>query len=382
MSSSIIIGKIISRLLRLFSSKGGTALPGLIALRINPNLINQIVKKNQLKSIIITGTNGKTTTSRLLGSMLQAQNLPFLHNRSGSNLLRGIAAALINQSDISGRIKVKLARPDSARLAIWEIDEAVVFTAVKQLQPKIILFNNLSRDQLDRYGELDSILKSWQESLSILPADAQVIINRTDQRLKQLHFPQIIYFGQVLSLGHYQQANILAAQALAHTLKLKPSSISQGLASFRPAFGRGETFTFQQKQIKILLVKNPAGLTAVLNQLQDNQQLNQPLLIALNDLIADGTDVSWIWDANLEILKDRRTPIIVSGLRTADLALRLKYAGVKEKLIQIEPSLNHAWQKFIAQPGRNHNILPTYTAMLALRQLLSQQKIIHSSWQD
>ncbi|MCG2692360.1 MurT ligase domain-containing protein, partial [Microgenomates group bacterium] len=295
MSSSIIIGKIISRLLRLFSSKGGTALPGLIALRINPNLINQIVKKNQLKSIIITGTNGKTTTSRLLGSMLQAQNLPFLHNRSGSNLLRGIAAALINQSDISGRIKVKLARPDSARLAIWEIDEAVVFTAVKQLQPKIILFNNLSRDQLDRYGELDSILKSWQESLSILPADAQVIINRTDQRLKQLHFPQIIYFGQVLSLGHYQQANILAAQALAHTLKLKPSSISQGLASFRPAFGRGETFTFQQKQIKILLVKNPAGLTAVLNQLQDNQQLNQPLLIALNDLIADGTDVSWIW---------------------------------------------------------------------------------------
>lgn len=374
MSSAIIIGKIISLLLKLFSSKGGTALPGLITLNLNPNLINQIVKQNQLKSIIITGTNGKTTTSRLLGSMLQAQNIPFLHNRSGSNLLRGIASALINQSDIFGRIKVKL--------AIWEIDEAVVPAAVKQLQPKIILFNNLSRDQLDRYGELDSILKSWQESLTSLPKDAQVIINQTDQRLKQLHFHQIIYFGQPLSSGQYHQANILAAQTIAQILKLKPNSISQGLKSFHPAFGRGETFAFNNKLIKILLVKNPAGLTAVLNLLRDNHQLNQPLLIALNDLIADGTDVSWIYDAHLEILKHRRTPIIISGLRATDLALRLKYAGVSEQLIRIQPNLNQAWQNFLAQPGPTANILPTYTAMLALRRLLSQQKIIHSSWQD
>jgi UDP-N-acetylmuramyl tripeptide synthase len=366
MSSAIIIGKIISLLLKLFSSRGGTALPGLIALKINPNLLRRLAEQNQLQSVIITGTNGKTTTSRLLGSMLQAQNIPFLHNRSGSNLLRGIASTLINQSDIFGRIKVKL--------AIWEIDEAAVLTAVRQLQPEIILFNNLSRDQLDRYGELDSILKSWQESLTILPPNAQVIINRTDQRLKQLHSPQIIYFGQPLSAGLYHQANILAAQALAHALKLKPASINQGLQSFRPAFGRGESFIFNKRQVKILLVKNPAGLTAVLNLLKDNQQLNQPLLIALNDLIADGTDVSWIYDANLEILKDRLAPIIVSGLRAADLALRLKYAGVNEKLIHLQPNLNQAWQKFISQPGQNYNILPTYTAMLKLRQIIFQQK--------
>ncbi len=366
MSSAIIIGKIIGWICRIFFKTGATALPGLISLKLNPSLINQIVTNNRIRSIIITGTNGKTTTSRLFGSMLQAQNTPFLHNRSGSNLLRGIATALINQSDIFGRIKIKL--------AVWEVDEAVVFTAVKQLQPMIILFNNLSRDQLDRYGELDSILKSWQQSLSILPANAQVIINRTDQRLKQLHSQKIIYFGRPLSLGHYLQANILAAQALAQALKLKPGSISQGLQSFRPAFGRGETFTFKQKQIKISLVKNPAGLNAVLNQLQDQRQLNQPLLIALNDLLADGTDVSWIWDANLEILKDRRTLLIVSGLRSADLALRLKYAGIKEKLILLEPNLSRAWEKFIAQPGQNHNILPTYTAMLKLRQIIFQQK--------
>jgi len=366
MSSSIIIGKIISRCLRFFSSKGGTALPGLIALKINPILLRRLAEQNQLKSIIITGTNGKTTTSRLLGSMLQAQNILFLHNRSGSNLLRGIASTLINQSDIFGRLKIKL--------AIWEIDEAAVLTAVRQLQPEIILFNNLSRDQLDRYGELDSILKSWQESLTILPQNAQVLINRTDQRLQQLHSPQIIYFGRKHPLGQYHQANILAAQALAHALKLKPTSISQGLQSFRPAFGRGETFIFNKRQVKIILVKNPAGLTAVLNLLRDNQQLNQPLLVALNDLIADGTDVSWIWDANLEILRHRRTPIIVSGLRSADLALRLKYAGVKEQLIHLHPNLHQAWQKFIAQPGQNHNILPTYTAMLKLRQIIFQQK--------
>ncbi|MDZ7586870.1 MAG: MurT ligase domain-containing protein [Patescibacteria group bacterium] len=374
MSSAIIIGKLIAFFLQLFSSKGGTALPGLIALKINPNLIRRLAEKNQLQSIIITGTNGKTTTSRLLGSMLQAQNIPFLHNRSGSNLLRGIASTLINQSDTAGWIKTKL--------AIWEIDEAVVPIAIQQLQPKIILFNNLSRDQLDRYGELDTLLKSWQQSLSLHPKNTQVFINQTDQNLKTLHSPQIIYFGQALPPGEYFQANILAAQALARSLKLKPASIHQGLKSFQPAFGRGETFTYHHKQIKISLVKNPAGFTAVLNQLQHNHQLNQPLLIALNDLIADGADVSWIWDANLEILKNRRTPIIVSGLRAADLALRLKYAGINETFIQIQPRLHLAWQNFISQPGSVGNILPTYTAMLSLRQLLSQQKIIHSSWQD
>ncbi len=366
MSSSIIIGKIISRLLHLFVSKDGTALPGLIALKINSNLIRQVAEKNELKSVIITGTNGKTTTSRLVCSMLQAQNIPFLHNRSGSNLLRGIASTLINQSDCSGRLKINL--------AVWEIDEAVVPTAVKQLQPQIILFNNLSRDQLDRYGEVDSVLKSWQKSLSYLPKDAHIIVNRTDRRLQSLHSPLITYFGRTLSPGNYFQANSLAAQAVAQALKLTPDSIKQGLKNFSPAFGRGESFQFRQKQIRLLLVKNPAGLTAVLTQLKDERRLNQPLLLALNDLIADGTDVSWIYDAHLEILKHRRAPIIVSGLRAADLALRLKYAGVKEKLIQIQPNLHQAWQKFIAQPGQNHNILPTYTAMLKLRQIIFQQK--------
>lgn len=374
MSSSIIIGKIIAKLLKIFSSKGGTALPGLLAIIINPNLINQIVNKNQLNSIIITGTNGKTTISRLLGSMLKAENIVFLHNRSGSNLLRGIASTLINQTNIHGQLK--------NNLAIWEIDEAVIPQAIKQLQPKVILFNNLSRDQLDRYGELDSILKSWQKSFSNLPPDTKVLVNQTDQHLVQLHSPQIIYFGKTLPLGKYLQANTLAAQAIAKNLKLKPASINQGIKNFRPAFGRGETFSFNQKKITISLVKNPAGLTAVLNQLQDNHQLNQPLLIALNDLIADGTDVSWIWDADLEIMKNRYSPIIVSGLRSADLALRLKYAGVNQKLIQIHPNLNQAWKKFTAQPGQAGNILPTYTAMLNLRQLLSKQKIIHSSWLD
>lgn len=374
MSIAIIIGKIICFWLKLFSSKGGTALPGLIALKINPDLISSLAKQNHLQSIIITGTNGKTTTSRLLGAMLQAQNIPFLHNRSGSNLLRGIATALINQSDIFGRVKINL--------AIWEVDEAVVPAAVKQLQPRLLLFNNLSRDQLDRYGELNHILKSWQTSFSSLPKDAQILINRTDQHLKKLRSPQIIYFGQKLPLGLYFQANVSAAQALARSLKLNPASIRQGLKSFQPAFGRGESFTLDHKKIKIFLVKNPASLTAVLTQLQNLNQLNQPLLIALNDLIADGTDVSWIWDANLELLHRRRFPLIVSGLRSADLALRLKYAGIKEKLIQVQPDLDQAWQKFIALPGQTGNILPTYTAMLALRQLLAQQKIIHPSWQD
>jgi len=175
---SITIAKFISQLSRLIPFIGGSALPGLIALKLNPALINQISKKNKLKSIIITGTNGKTTTSRLLGKILKTNHIKYIHNRTGSNLLRGIASTLINQSNNFGKI--------DKNLAIWEVDEAIIPQAIKQLNPSIILFNNLFRDQLDRYGEIDSILNKWKQGINNLSKTTKLIINIDDPSLNYL----------------------------------------------------------------------------------------------------------------------------------------------------------------------------------------------------
>lgn len=355
MSSAIIIGKIINLFLRVFVKNGGTALPGLIALKLDPDFINKLVKTNNLKSIVVTGTNGKTTTCRLVGEILKVNHIPYIHNRSGSNLLRGIASTLINQSDGHGRL--------SATTAIWEVDEAAVKPAVIQLQPKIILFNNLSRDQLDRYGEVDSILKLWQASIDLLPKTAQVLINQTDKRLMKLRFPKIVRFGKKLSLGQYGLANLEAAKTIANLLHLNPV-----IGKFQPAFGRGEIVSLNNHTVKIILVKNPAGFNSVWQMLHSQKQLDQPLLIILNDKIADGTDVSWIYDVDFNYLKQRKSPIIVSGTRALDMALRLKVAGLSPSRLILEGSIKKALA-YLPQV-----ILPTYTAMLTLRKLIFKTK--------
>lgn len=359
MSSAIVIGKISAWIGRIFKLKG-TALPGLLALKLNPQLINQISTYNNLKSILVTGTNGKTTITKLLGDIFKLQQIKFIHNHSGSNLLRGIASTLINQSNVFGKLKTNL--------AIWEVDEAAVTVAIQQLKPTIILFNNLSRDQLDRYGEIDSILKSWQTAVNYLPDSSTVIINRTDINLIKLTFSNLIYFGRRLSPGQYHLANIDAVKALTEVLNLKPKYTQQAIQEFKPAFGRGEALMLNKKPVQIFLVKNPVGMQAVWEMLNQKQQLNKTLLLILNDLIADGTDVSWIYDVNFNYLKSRKNPIIVSGTRALDMALRLKIGGLNPKLLIVEPNLRRA---LAYSPDY---ILPTYTAMLALRKIIFKQK--------
>lgn len=360
MSSIIIIGKIISLINQIIRSGNSSALPGLIALKLDSFFIKKFSQKNKITSIIITGTNGKTTTSRLIGDILKLQGIKFIHNRSGSNLLRGIASTLINQSNWIGQLKVNW--------AIWEVDEAAVKEAIIQLLPKAILFNNLSRDQLDRYGEVDAILKIWQIAINHLPKNSEVFINQTDKRLITLKAKNIQFFGSKSLPKNYQQLNFSAAMAIAQFLKIDSKKINQAIADFQPAFGRGETINYQGNPLKIYLVKNPAGFNSVWQMLHHTQNLNQPLLIALNDKIADGTDVSWIWDINFNYLNARKSKIIVSGTRGLDMAVRLKYAGLNPKLTIIAPKLTTALNY------KPSIILPTYTAMLELRQIILNQK--------
>lgn len=369
MSSPMLISLITGKLIAGF---GGTALPGLIGLTLTPTLINQIAKKNNLQSIIITGTNGKTSTARLLGAVLTEKNILFCQNHSGSNLLRGIATTLINQSDWSGKINTDW--------AIWEVDEAAVPEAIKALQPKIIVFTNLSRDQLDRYGEVDYLLRLWQNSLNVLTASARILVNAADPRLKELKHPGLSYFGSAtpgagLSYptrfqGKFNQDSLWATEAVCRCLKLDYRLAEICAVKSAPAFGRGEVFKLGNQKYQINLVKNPASYKAVWQMLLSRRHLNQPLLLLLNDKLADGTDVSWIWDVPFSRLDRRRAPVVISGIRATDLALRLKYAGLNPKLLLVEPNLSRAFGRFKNLPGTIKYILPTYTAMRELRRFL------------
>ena len=366
-------------LISLFFSKcitafGGTALPGLIGLTLTPTLINQIVRKNQLESILITGTNGKTTTSRLLGAVFTENKINFCHNSSGSNLLRGIATTLINQSNWLGKIKIKL--------GIWEVDEATVPAAVTALKPKIIVITNISRDQLDRYGEIDHLLKLWQKSLDSLPSTSQILVNAADRRLQGLTHPGLTYFGSKVPGaglkyppqygGKFNQDSLWVVEAICLALELNPKLAAVCAQKTAPAFGRGEVFELMNQKYQINLVKNPASFKAVWQMLADHRHLNQPLLLALNDQLADGTDVSWIWDVPFTGLNRRRAPIVITGTRAQDLALRLKYAGFNPKDLLIEPKISRALTALRKIPGTIKYILPTYTALRELRQNLGK----------
>lgn len=188
LSFAILIGKVIA-LVNKLTGTGATAAPGLYALKIDPALVKKLTSKLAHGNIVISGTNGKTTTARLAADILSTK-FKIIHNRQGSNLLRGIASTLISASSLSGRI--------TSNLGIWETDEATVPEAVKNTKPKTIVLLNLFRDQLDRYGEVDTVRTKWQETLSKLNHQTTLILNADDPGVSFLgkDWPgKVIYFG-------------------------------------------------------------------------------------------------------------------------------------------------------------------------------------------
>lgn len=446
---AIVIGKVVAWLTNIQGS-GSTAAPGLVALKIEPNLVAKL--SSQLKkNIVITGTNGKTTSSRLIAAILKQAGIKIIHNRAGSNLLRGMASTLINKAALTGRLP-------SDCWGLWESDEAVFPEACRQIRPQLVLVNNLFRDQLDRYGEIDTVAKGWRQALNQLPKDSIVVLNADDATVASLGknlANKVYYFGlndrklagakpdhasdatvcpycfsslkyEACFSGHmgiyrcpnhgqiqpqkdfainnagkykkfsaklpgnYNLYNLAAAISLASVLKIDPSLISAGIDNFRPAFGRVEKIKFKNKAIKILLVKNPTGFNEVIHTLTSNSHAtvcgSYSALIAINDLIADGKDISWLWDVNFEKLAPKMERVIVSGTRAYDMALRLKYSNAAMKQsnneTMIEPDLQKAVVQLLNLNSQTLYILPTYTAMLEIRKILNRMGLVHSSWED
>ena len=432
--------KLSRKFLHLFG-KGGTAAPGKLALFLDRQVLAAASRGMQV--ILVTGTNGKTTTSRMLEEAAEQSGRTCLLNRSGANLLSGITAEFVCNTDMRGRPKT--------RYAVIECDEGALKQVVPLVKPKAILVTNLFRDQLDRYGEVMNTrseiltgIRLAPESILCLNADCPLTASMAgevpnqvryyginvpigDQQERELsdarycvhcgaeyHYDYYTYahlggyhcpncgfsrpdpdiaVTKLLDLSSestgiqlqidsheyearvglpavYNLYNALAAVCAGKTLGMKEDALMKAIGSVSACFGRMETFDLAGVPVQMILVKNPAGCDQAAGFIAG---LTEPydLVFCLNDKTADGHDISWIWDADLEKLADHplRRSVFVSGTRAEDMQLRLKYAGISQEEITMEKSVP-ALVGRLEKSERKVFILPNYTSMLELRKAL------------
>ena len=413
-----ILGKTVRRAARMRG--GGSALPGLFVERLDPNFVSSSLAQLPRGVIVISGTNGKTTTTKIAVELLESQGLRVFTNRTGSNFTRGVAAALLGEINLKGELH--------ADIAVLELDEAHAVHFVRTVQPRATLLLNVMRDQLDRFGEIDATAKLLEQIAAA--TSEHVVINREDPRLRNigrvLSAGKVSFFGlddTLLSLfpsdddmrstiaqtntpppparakatavlhsvngrqavfdlhgkqydvtmklgGVYNVFNMVAAVSLVAAVlgdDLKISPLLKTVQSVTPAFGRGETLVIGGQPLELVLVKNPSGFRLGLSSFDP---IGYNTMIAINDNYADGRDMSWLWDVEFESLRDNGVSY-VSGLRGYDMALRLQYDEVA--IGHVEPNLATALRGFIEKHANTpKRIYCTYTAMLSLRRELAK----------
>ena len=411
-----IIGKGVKKLMRLRG--GGSALPGLIVEKLDPHFLSRTLSDLPHGVVVITGTNGKTTTTKMVTQLLRAHGLKVFTNPSGSNFTRGIVAGLVDKVDSNGKL--------DADVAVIELDEAYAVHFTRSVKPRYTLVLNVLRDQLDRFGEIDHTAGLLQK---VVDATLDgVVLNREDSLVRALapsgKNPEVRYFGLSPKLrelfpsdaemhggtktkvklpasepedvileqfkgrkatfafgakaqkpvelkidGVYNVLNAAGALTIARMVidaDTKQSEKLLGeLSEVRPAFGRGEAITIGDDPLEIVLVKNPSGFRLALKSYAENPAAT---MIAINDNYADGRDMSWLWDVQFDSLAPKVD--MISGLRAYDMALRLQYDLVD--VSQVTPSLADGLSHFISHTTGRRRIYCTYTAMLAIRRELAK----------
>lgn len=424
----VAFAKALTLVLRLSGRGSGTALPGYLVGQYFPFALGALVQ--QIPTVVaITGTNGKTTTQTMLDAMVsQGEGIKILRNRAGANLSQGILSELLKQSNALGRLDFTH--------AILEVEEATLPRIAALLQPQVIAVTNLYRDQLDAYGEIDRTEKLIRDGIAQCPS-AQVVVNGDDPRTARLTqgLPNPTYFvslaeeyarflpyegklhrrepgtpgleatkirinedlttdfaihgtvadqtidipqARTASPGFFHVYNALTALTMATLMGLAPELAIQGLQTFQPAFGRGEILSRQvgDKTVhyRLLLVKNPASFSLSLELLRHIPALK--LILAINDNTADGKDVSWLWDSELERLNQAHLDwVLCSGIRAKDMRVRLKYAldNPPDAIPTVEAIHEAIDQSFAhALDGDTVFVMPTYTAMLEFRKLMGK----------
>jgi UDP-N-acetylmuramyl tripeptide synthase len=426
--AATFIVHLIYNLSRYFNLGEGSNIPGKIAMRIFPHILAIQVPRFKKGWIMITGTNGKTTTTKVLVEVMQELGYQVCTNSRGANLISGIVTSLLLNDT----------RPTEefmADYAIFEIDEAVLIKSFQLFKPGILVVTNFSRDQLDRYGEVDSNVNRIMELVRNTGNRCKVILNGNDPNVARIGSvvkpEERFYFGirqtdssvdagllieqdtgtgleklerpdldlwaedirtDFLSGSHFKMVhddcninidlqlpgvfnilNALAAVSVCLATGIELDKIPPVLSKIKSSYGRSEHFCYKGHSAYLFLVKNPVGFNHII-QLLNQAHGPKRILFLLNDLTADGTDVSWIWDVALENLWKVREikEIVTSGTRAGDMALRVKYANPPDIPLSVDYSPRHAFRELTQRMGDNEEllILANYTAMIGFRPYL------------
>jgi UDP-N-acetylmuramyl tripeptide synthase len=433
---------------RIAGRGGGTTLPGKLLWKLDPQAIDLLARRLPEGSVLISATNGKTTTAAMVAEILRPRTR-VAHNSSGANLVSGVASTLLHAGD--------------AQIGLFEVDEAALPEIARRVRPKALLLGNLFRDQLDRYGELEIVAGRWRAAIESL-RDAKLVVNGDDPQVGDLalvhgnatvfglddpsharpalqhaadskyclrcgtpydyaaayvghlgdyrcpkcghHRPELDVRATAIRLngldgstftlktrdaaaevrlvlpGLYNVYNATGAAALALALGTPMDDVVAGLERFSAAFGRFERIAIGDKRLLMLLIKNPAGANEAVRTIVD-AGAPKVAVVALNDKIADGRDVSWIWDVDFEPLIGGLDRLVATGGRAAELALRFAYGGLPRDRIEVVPDLATALDRGLelTPAGAELTLLPTYTAMLALRRIVAERGHVANYWE-
>ena len=409
---------------------GGSALPGLVAERVDPRFLHRTLSGLPRGIVVVSGTNGKTTTTKMLVAILREHGLRVFSNPTGSNFTRGVVSAMLAELPLTARL--------DADLAVLELDEAHALRFADTVRPTHALLLNVARDQLDRFAEID-------QTAGLLTRLAEqttegVVLNLDDSFISRISTEvapgvQVRYFGVdptvrdrlpelqeadvrfedatgapeptagdgllrpaddrafevvfgdaplgpvtlqqrgLAAMINATAATVMARQLLADDFRAETAVAA--LRAVRPPFGRGEVIDADGQPLELVLVKNPAGFTVALGTYGSTPVAS---MIAINDNYADGRDVSWLYDVSFDSLRGRGVAL-TSGVRAYDMALRLRYDDVA--VDEVEPDLAVALDRFLTrhrdEPKR---IFCTYTAMLRLRRELGARYDVPTMGED
>lgn len=452
MTARTLLAVFLARLAGFFSrlsGRGGSSLPGLIARRIDPTVLWRLASRLEGGTALVTGTNGKTTTSAMIARMLKANGVDILTNRAGANLILGLTATFV-QAERWWRIWPR------AKSALLETDEATMPRASRELHPKVVVVTNFFRDQLDRYGELSTTIQFVRDGISHMAAGGVLVLNADDPQVAGLQGTggKPVFYGLEATddasgfsgydtmdarfcpqcgtaltytkryyahLGHYRCSscrferphpdvavlawdrqdqnmvvrigesvrdvpwrvpglynvyNQVCAIATGVALGIPHEIIHTSFEKFSPAFGRMEQISMGAASWWLALVKNPVGFNQVLSAIVDEKPRSYSVMILINDRYADGQDVSWLWDVDFEYWTSKLHPRqwYLGGIRAKDMAVRLKYAGVERSQVVVDENLPGLLDQAEATlNATNLYVLPTYTAMMELRQHLTRR---------
>ncbi|MEP7191503.1 MAG: MurT ligase domain-containing protein [Actinomycetota bacterium] len=399
---------------------GGSALPGLVVERLDPRFLAHALADLPRGVVVITGTNGKTTTTKMLVAILREHGLTVFSNPTGSNFTRGVISSMVAEIPLSGRLE--------ADMAVLELDEAHALKFAAEVKPTHALLLNVARDQLDRFAEIDSTAKllaqlAEQTTVGVVlnlndsfvsriagrvrdgvtvtyfgvdpsiadrlpelqeadvrfeddfvppaPTAADGLLKPHDERRFEVRFGATDRVGPLVlkQRGLAAMINATAATSTAKALlgnEFREAAAVAALEGVEPPFGRGEVIDADGQPLELVLVKNPAGFTVALGTYGSTPVTT---MVAINDDYADGRDVSWLYDVSFESLRGRGVAL-TSGVRAYDMALRLQYDDVA--VARVEPDLDVALGRFLAEyKDEPKRIFCTYTAMMALRRNLA-----------